>query len=493
MKKVVTIGGGTGSFTILKGLKEYPLDISAIVSMADDGGSTGVLRDELGVLPPGDVRQCLVALSDSSEDLLKLMNYRFENGGLNGHSFGNLFLSALEKTSGSFSKGVEEAMRILKVKGEVIPVTEHDARLNAELKDGEIIRGEHSIDHNPFQRKGLKRLFYEQEVKANRKAIDRISDADIIVIGPGSHYTSIIPHLIIEDIAKAVANSKAKVAYVVNLTNKRDHTSGFTVKDYVDSIERYIGKGRIDFVICNTEKPSDEILSRYKEQEGDDALVQIANEMKNDQRLIAENLISSEEVRRNKSDKLAGQRSLIRHDSKVLAQIVNGLVDERKNLFIFDLDDTLYDKTGQVGEDYSEEKLSKISPFPEVIPLLKRLSGKKILVSNSSGDEKRQRKKIEVLRIGEYFDEIVLVPKSEDKREAFENILKKNPDFEKKNVFIIGDRIDLEIRYGNMLDCVTIYIKHGKYSNLIPRDVYEIPRHVITDLSVVKDIVESQV
>ena len=141
-KNIVTIGGGTGSFTLLSGLKKYPINISAIVSMADDGGSTGVLRDELGVLPPGDVRQCLVALSDSSEILRELMNYRFENGEFKGHNFGNLFLSALEKIKGNFVQGAEEAAKILNVKGEVIPVTNDDMRLLIELNDGRIIKGE---------------------------------------------------------------------------------------------------------------------------------------------------------------------------------------------------------------------------------------------------------------------------------------------------------------------------------------------------------------
>src|SRR5271169_3005976 len=145
MKKIVTIGGGTGNFTVLRGIKNYDVDISAIVSMADDGGSTGILRDELGVLPPGDVRQCLVALSNSSRLMRSLMNYRFEHGGLGGHSFGNLLLSALEKVTGSFEKAVEEAGKILYIKGKVIPVTTHQTRLKMVLKNGKILEGEKEI------------------------------------------------------------------------------------------------------------------------------------------------------------------------------------------------------------------------------------------------------------------------------------------------------------------------------------------------------------
>lgn len=152
-KKIVTIGGGTGSFTLLSGLKKYPVDISAIVSMADDGGSAGVLRDELGVLPPGDVRQCLVALSESSEKMRELLNYRFENGGLKGHSFGNMFVSALEKICGGMTRGLEEAVEILNIRGRVMPVTEGDMRLIVELEDGTVLHGEDQLDVNEALRK----------------------------------------------------------------------------------------------------------------------------------------------------------------------------------------------------------------------------------------------------------------------------------------------------------------------------------------------------
>ena len=160
MKKITTISGGTGGFMLLSGLKKYDADISAIVSMSDDGGSTGELRDELGVLPPGDVRQCLVALSDASEELRALMTYRFSEGGLKGHSFGNLFISALEKTQNNFLDAIETAGDILKVKGRVVPVTGDDARLRMELKDGTLLEGEDVIDHGNFQKQGVKNLSF---------------------------------------------------------------------------------------------------------------------------------------------------------------------------------------------------------------------------------------------------------------------------------------------------------------------------------------------
>src|SRR3984957_3844572 len=183
LKKVVVIGGGTGNFVVLKGLKKYPLDLTAIVSMADDGGSTGILRDELGVLPPGDVRQCLVALSNSSRLMRSLMNYRFENGGLGGHSFGNLLLSALEKVTGSFEKAVEETGKILNIKGKVIPVTTHQVRLKMILNNRRILEGESEIYLSKEIDQGYKSIYLEPFAKANPRAIDEIMNADIIILG----------------------------------------------------------------------------------------------------------------------------------------------------------------------------------------------------------------------------------------------------------------------------------------------------------------------
>ncbi len=234
MKKIVILGGGTGNFSVLKGLKNYDVDLSAIVSMADDGGSTGILRDELGVLPPGDVRQCLVALSDSSRLMRSLMNYRFENGGLGGHSFGNLLLSALEKVTGSFEKAVEEAGKILNIKGKVIPVTTHQVRLKMILNNRRILEGEKEIYLSQEIDQGYKSIYLEPYPKANPHAIDEIANSDLIVIGPGGLHTSLIPNLLVEGVAVALRNSQAKKTFVVNLMNRKGQTTGFKVSDYLE-------------------------------------------------------------------------------------------------------------------------------------------------------------------------------------------------------------------------------------------------------------------
>lgn len=328
MKKVVTIGGGTGSFTLLSGLKHYPIELSAIVSMTDDGGSTGMLRDELGVLPPGDVRQCLVALSESTEMLRKLMNYRFDQGGLSGHSFGNIFLSALEKITGSFAEGVGEAAKILNVKGSVIPVTATDTALKVKLTDGTILSGEHELNTSVKVRKtGIRRAFLEPKALANAEAVEKILSADLIVIGPGNHYCSIIPNLLVKGIPEAIQKSQALVVYNCNLINKRGHSDGYQLDDYVREIEKFLGKGRIDFVTYNTKKPAKKLIERYRVADGE--LVRFAPEdmPKRTYRVLRANLLNRRTVVFDGADKISTIRSFIRHDSEKLAKALVMLLE----------------------------------------------------------------------------------------------------------------------------------------------------------------------
>lgn len=326
-KRIVTIGGGTGSFTLLTGLKKYPVDISAIVSMADDGGSTGVLRDELGVLPPGDVRQCLVALSESSETLRELMNYRFEEGGLKGHSFGNLFLSALEKVEGSFSRGVEEAARILNIKGEVIPVTEGNMRLCIELESGELLIGESNLDHNEKIRNiGIKRIYLKSKVRACDKAIRRIREADCIIIGPGDHFGSIVPNLLVTGIPEAISKSRAKLIYNCNLTNKKGQTDGFDLDRYVSEISALIGK-KVDLATYNSRKLHGDLVKKYEKSEGKRAIVGLEDGKARKFRVVKAELLSGKAVRSAKGDPIASVRSFIRHDSDKLAKVIMMLLE----------------------------------------------------------------------------------------------------------------------------------------------------------------------
>ncbi len=319
MKSIVTIGGGTGQFTLLSGLKKYPVSLAAIVSMVDNGGSTGTLRDELGVLPPGDIRQCLVALSESEVIMRDLFNYRFDQGSLNGHNFGNIFLSALEKITGSFEEAVRVAGLVLAVRGQVIPVTTRSVDLVCG-QGANLRRGEHAIDISDCKDKDTLRL--EPEAYANPKAAAAIAAADLVVIGPGDLYTSIVPNLLVKGIPEAIKRSGATVVYNCNLMNKAGHTDGYTVRDYVDEVERFIGAGRINFVTYNNRMPDRELLNRYGEEGKSLVAVASADEGFDGVsfRPLPADLISARPFAQKAGDPI--KRTLIRHDADVLAALI---------------------------------------------------------------------------------------------------------------------------------------------------------------------------
>lgn len=324
MKKIVTVGGGTGSYTVLRGLKVFDdVEIAAVVSMADDGGSTGVLRDELGVLPPGDVRQCLLALSHHSDAVRSLMGYRFEEGSLKGHSFGNILLAGLEKTAGSFAKGVEIASDILKIKGKVIPVTEDVATLMVTLDNGRVLLGENTVNHEDLESSSTPKVSFEKPVMINQHAREALLYADGIVLGPGNFYCSLLPNLVVSGFKEAIKESSAKLILPVNLTNKKGHTLFYTVSDYVEEIERILER-KVDYILCNNEMPTDDQVKMYKMEEGDGVLV--CNDMEGDVRVVACSLLSHDIVIEGKADVIASTRSFIRHDSKKLAEAIYRLV-----------------------------------------------------------------------------------------------------------------------------------------------------------------------
>jgi len=271
-KNVVVIGGGTGTFTVLSALKDLDLSLTAVVSMADDGGSTGALRDQYGVLPPGDVRRALVALSESSETLRELFNYRFGGGDLAGHSFGNIFLSALEKISGNFASAVAEASSVLNIKGKVLPVTLDNIRLHARLADGKLIKGETNIDipkRGARARAKIDKVWLEPFARISQDTKSAILAADLIVIGPGDLYTSLIPNLLVQGVPEAIRKSRAKKVYVCNLMTKYGETDGFKAENFVSEIEKYLGKNVLDYAIFNNKKPTSKILAKYRDEKSE--------------------------------------------------------------------------------------------------------------------------------------------------------------------------------------------------------------------------------
>jgi uncharacterized cofD-like protein len=326
-QKIVVIGGGTGTFTILSGLRDYPnLNLSVIVSMMDSGGSNRIIRDEFGLLPTSDLRQCMVALasSESNETLRKLFTYRYENGiGISGMTFGNLFMAALTDIyGGDQKKAIKETCKVLGVKGNIIPVTFEKSNLLATYSNGKQILGEHEIDE-PDQIQGefkITNLQVFPKVEVNSDAVKVINDADIVVLGPGDLYTTILPNIVIDGIGESIKKSKAKVVYVLNLMTKFGQTNGFKASDFVKEIKKYVGKYP-DVVLANKDKnvPSD-IIEKYRKENSEMVKDDLDEFNRKDIKIVRSDLISGTFYEKSKSDKLI--RSLLRHDSLKLAKTI---------------------------------------------------------------------------------------------------------------------------------------------------------------------------
>lgn len=328
--KIAVIGGGTGSFTLLSALKDHTSQLAALVNMADDGGSTGVLRDELGTLPPGDVRQCLVALSRTPQ-LRDLFNYRFDEGSLKGHAFGNLFLTALEKMTGSFTGGIELASELLNITGIVEPITPTNVTLAMKSHEGEITKGEFAISDKDFGSEKPE-LWLEPDAEASPKALAAIGQADMVVIAPGNLYGSLAPALIVPGIGEALAKTKAMTVYVCNLVTKPGQTDGFMVHDFATEIERLAGTKFLDAVLFNTQMPDDDLLAKYAR---DGELSVTYNEEKLQKapyNAAGANLLSGAIWKNiNASDPIATHRSFIRHDSNAVASALLELYGSARN------------------------------------------------------------------------------------------------------------------------------------------------------------------
>ncbi len=309
--KIVCIGGGTGTFTLLKGLKNYTDNLVALVSMADDGGSSGKLRDEYGILPPGDIRRCLIALSDeeNSRILRELFEVRFDKIG--NHNFGNLFLLALEKLTNSPALAIKEAEKILNVKGRVIPISVDNTNVSAELESGKVVNGQVNVSYCSGSK--IKNLFLNPDAFIYidaRKELESLTEKDKIVICPGDLYGSVIPNFLIKGVKELIANSKAKKIYVCNLVTKQG-TYRFKVSDFVNEVERYLGS-KLDFVICNTKQPSGRVVDKYK---GEDSY------------FVEPNLEGPEIIKEELLVEKEGGEDwiLARHDSQKTARLIMGL------------------------------------------------------------------------------------------------------------------------------------------------------------------------
>lgn len=272
MKKVVVLGGGNGLSTLLRGLKQFPLDLTAIVSVCDDGKSTGILRKEFNTPAMGDIRRVLISLSETEPIFEKMFNYRFETDSyLNGHAVGNFLLQAMTEITGSLSEAILSLEKVLNLKGKVIPLTENgDITLVGEMTDGEIVEGEHNITE---ANKIIKKVYYKNEPEITPEAIKAIKKADLIILSVGSLYTSIIPNLIPKQMKEALKQSKAKIMYVCNIMTQPGETDKFKVSDHVNKLNEYLEKRKIDVVIANNGKIEPNIINKYATLEQKDPVI----------------------------------------------------------------------------------------------------------------------------------------------------------------------------------------------------------------------------
>ena len=310
--KVVVIGGGTGLSVLLRGLKEYTSNITAIVTVADDGGGSGILREDLGMLPPGDIRSCILALANTEPIMEKLLQYRFNDGMLKGQSFGNLFIAAMNEICGSFEEAIKETSSVLA--GKVLPMTLEDVTLYAVLENGHTVKGESAI---PLKNKELdsriKQVYMEPRISYPLvEAVEAIQDADLIVLGPGSLYTSVIPNLLVNGMVKTIYHAEAPKVYIANIMTQPGETDGYTVLDHVDGILTHSRDDLLDYVIVNTEKIPRGILERYT-LDGSEPVILKEGE---------EDILKSKGIQVIKENLVDIKKDYIRHDALKLSRIL---------------------------------------------------------------------------------------------------------------------------------------------------------------------------
>lgn len=302
--RIVVIGGGTGLSVMLRGLKERPVDITAIVTVADDGGSSGILRDELQIPPPGDIRNVLTALADVEPMLSKMLQHRFSTGnGLAGHSLGNLILAAMSEITGDFVSGVRELSRVLAVRGRVLPASHHSIVLKAEMEDGLIVEGESKI---PKAGQRIKRVFLEPEdVDALPEAVEALREADAILVGPGSLYTSILPNLLVRDIAQAILESEAIKIFICNVMTQPGETDNYSVLDHLQAVHDHVGHHLFDYVIVNNGEIPPQVRAKYAEEGAKAVHLDLDEVTRRGYRVIADRLVLFRTYLRHDADKLS--------------------------------------------------------------------------------------------------------------------------------------------------------------------------------------------
>ncbi len=303
--KITVLGGGTGLSTLLRGLKKMSTNLTAVVTVFDDGGSSGRLRREQGILPPGDIRNCLVALAEAEPLLTRLFEHRFRGGDLDGHSFGNLFIASMVQVAGDLETAVKECSRVLAIRGRVLPTTLHDVTLCAEFSDGTVIEGESAITGAG---KTVRRVFLKPaRVPALQDVLEAIEEADLIVLGPGSLYTSVIPNLLVDGVVDALRRARGIKVYVCNVMTQYGETRGFRASDHVRVLLEQGGRGLFEYALVNTRRPRNQaLLARYSEEGAEPVEPDVDAIRALGVRPVAEALISEDELVRHDPRKLGG-------------------------------------------------------------------------------------------------------------------------------------------------------------------------------------------
>ncbi len=300
---IVALGGGTGLSNLLRGIKNYTSNITAIVTVTDDGGSSGKLRDELNILPPGDIRNCLVALADTEPLMERLFQYRFsDEGHLVGHSFGNLFIASMTQVLGDFEGAIKESSKVLAIKGQVLPATNEDVRLGAIYVDESTKMGESVI---PTVNKKIDKVFLDPACCMSRDSLEAIKRAEIITVGPGSLYTSILPNLLVDGMVDVIRESQALKIYICNVMTQPGETTGYTVSDHIQTIIDHVGENLFDYVIVNKEEGATNLAKKYEEEGAFPVKVDKNKLNEKDMEIIEENLLTHDGYIRHDPDRLA--------------------------------------------------------------------------------------------------------------------------------------------------------------------------------------------
>ena len=467
--KVVTISGGSGGFTLLRGLVQYPIDITSIATVFDSGGSTGILRDEYGALPQGDLRRCLLALIPNNSQWRQLFNHRFvREGFLEDHALGNLILLAAEEIYGR-ADSTRVLGEILGVRGRVLPVSVDDAHLEALLDDGTIIRTESEIDTRNIltDTRKIEKVWLTNPATACRDVVDAILSADFIIIGPGDLYTSLVPSLLVNGVAQAINRSPAKLIYVTNIMTKGAETRNYTVCDFLATLCEYGIARKFDHVVVAASDIPKELIHKYREAEHAELATMI-----NDQSFTKYSLRYS--VSSLYSEK-AAKEGIIRHSSSKLGRVLMSIIESHgyEQCLIIDLDDTIAHTTRDMCE--KNDRLKHLSLAKGALSFLLTFPGRRVLLS--CGDSSLQRNKLHHLGIQGLFEEVIIVAKHTEKKEVISSHINDNLITEPQNVLIIGDRNDAELLYGKQLGCTTIQVclEGGKYAQ---------PTNTVADFSI---------